>query len=346
MKTVAVDCRFACTQSGLGRYTRELVKCLLPMESNIKWILLPRSANEKWIQAEGRRAEIIEAPFGHYSWNEQNAFPDLLSKLKPDLLFSPHFNVPFFCPAPFIATIHDLILHKYPNRSSFLKRIAYKLIMSRTVNKAKRIIAVSRATLDDLCSVYGTRLIKSKSAVIGEGVNPVFSKRSLAEIEIAKKRYGLWKPFFLYVGNAKEHKNVQTLIDAFESLNDSGLNLALVTSGPETAFLSFGGSVKIIPGVPDEDLAALYSGAKAFVTASLYEGFCLPAAEALACGCSVIAGNLEAIKEISKGSAKLVNPDRESLSRALQSVPSPAIQPFDFSWNTAAKKTIELISNL
>ncbi|MBU1910821.1 glycosyltransferase family 4 protein, partial [Patescibacteria group bacterium] len=196
--------------------------------------------------------------------------------------------------------------------------------------------------------IYSHWKVESKSSVISEGVNDNFYRRSVNEIENVKRRYGLHKPFFLYVGNAKEHKNVQTLIDAFQSLGDNSIDLVLITSGPETAFLNFQQGIKFIPDIPDSDLPALYSGAKAFVTASLYEGFCLPVAEAISCGCPVIASNKGAIPEIAGEDSVLVEPIAVELSKAMKNPPDPTDEVIHnkFSWNQAARDTINLLINI
>ena len=94
-----------------------------------------------------------------------------------------------------------------------------------------------------------------------------------------------------------------------------------MTDGHEAKKLKTAGTVRVIQHVPDEDLPALYSSAKAFVTASLYEGFCLPVAEAEACGCPVIASDRGAIPEIASAKAKLIPPTVKDFMAAMKNPP-------------------------
>lgn len=163
----------------------------------------------------------------------------------------------------------------------------------------------------------------SRTTVIGEGVDVLFSPQNDMQKNAVLEKYGIPSPFFLYVGNAKEHKNVQMLIDAHAALPPSAPHLVLVTSGQEASRLRHSDRVMRLESVNDTDLPALYSAAEAFVTASLYEGFCLPILEARACGCPVIAPRSTAIPEIADEGCVLIDPTIEGLRRAL-STPLPS----------------------
>jgi len=342
---IAVDCRFAGIQdAGIGRYTRELVAELVSKDVEQKWILFVLSRDEDWLKSLQGNVEVLEAPIPHYSWKEQWTFRRLLKKSGARLLFSPHFNVPFFCPLPYVITVHDLILHWFPNQASFFKRLAYKVLLARSVRKAEKIITVSNFTYDQLLHVYGKRAAK-KTSVIYEGVSEVFRRQSEDVQKEVCNKFGLQKPFFLYVGNAKEHKNVQMLLDAFIALRDDSKELVLVSGGPEMKRLSIPKNVIMLRGVLDSELPALYSAAIAFVTASLYEGFGLPIAEAQACGCPVIATNRSAIPEVAGKSTLLVEPTIENFLSALKNPPlNNNAASKDYSWEKSAHETFSLLT--
>ncbi|MBU2260109.1 glycosyltransferase family 4 protein [Patescibacteria group bacterium] len=344
---IAIDCRFAgIHDAGIGRYTRELVSKLVSKDVEQKWILFVRSKDEEWLKYIKGNAVIQEVSIPHYSWREQWKFRRVLKKSGARLLFSPHFNVPFFCPIPYVITVHDLILHWYPNQASLLKRLAYKVLLARAVRKAKKIIAVSSFTRDQLSHLYGKR-VDNKTNVISEGVSEVFRPQPEDVQKMACLKYGLLKPFFLYVGNAKEHKNVQMLLDAFAELSDHSKELVLVTGGPEIKRLSIPPHVIMLRNVTDNELPALYSAAIAFVTASLYEGFGLPIAEAQSCRCPVIATNRGAIPEVAGKGALLVEPNQDNFVTALRNPPKRSDHTLpEFSWNKGAEETLELLSSL
>lgn len=345
MKTIAIDCRFAATQSGLGRYTRELMTRLTSLHSSVRYVVFVRSQTESWLTAVPKDIEIIEADFPHYSLAEHITLPSLLKRVKADLLFSPHFNVPFFCPVPFVVTIHDLILHRFPNDASFLKQAAYKILMARAVRKAKRIFAVSHFTESEIRETYGKRVAK-KIRVVHEGVSDLYQPADTHTVTSLREKYHLSRPYFLYVGNAKEHKNVRLLIDAFVRAENSQHELILVSGGKEADALTLPLHVRRLTDIADVDLPALYTGADALFTATLYEGFCLPVAEALACGCPVVATDIPVLAEIADGHATLIGPTLDAFTKAMQQSYRHQTPYRIGRWDDAAKKTEAILLDI
>ncbi len=301
------------------------------------------SLDEEWLSKLNDNFELIRTDIDHYSWEEQKLLPKIIKNSNCDLLFSPHFNIPFFCGVPFVITIHDLILHRYPNQSPLLKRMAYKILISRAVKRATHIIAISNFVLNDISNTFGRRRVKKKTSVIYEGVSDLFTKRSFEESKQVLEKYNLKQPFFLYVGNAKQHKNVQKLIDAHNSLSENPPYLVLVCSGSESKKLRINNKTILLPDVPDEDLPALYSSALCFITASLYEGYCLPVIEAQACGCPVIASNKGAIPEVAGKGAVIIEPTVDMLSKAMSNPPMPPERFCKPRWEDTAEKTLDVL---
>ena len=345
MVRIGIDCRFAGVPAGLGRYTREIVAHLL-QRNDAEYILFVRDTQEEWFYRLPRhiRDQAIKADIPHYSLQEQILLPSILKKAKIDLLFSPHFNVPLFCPIPFVVTIHDLILHRFPNKAGWLKQFFYRRVMDSALQRAQAVIAVSYFTASEIKAIYGKK-IAGKTIVIHEGVGKEFVSQNREKIESVLLKYDLKKPFFLYVGNAKEHKNVQVLMDAFAELNDPSKELILVSGGSEMKRLHQRRGARVLSSVRDADLPALYSFAIAFVTASLYEGFCLPVIEASAMGCPVIATNRAAIREVASAGSLLIEPTVDAFLKAFHNPPprKPHTDALPFRWEDAAKKTAEVI---
>ncbi len=336
MSRIAIDCRFAGLHVGLGRYTRELVRAMLRHAGGLEYVLIVRSNDEAWIP-DGVRLVVADIP--HYSLREQMELPRIIRQTQCDLFFSPHFNVPFFCPVPFVVTVHDLILHRYPNHASVLRQAAYRMQMKHAVSRARAIIAISAFTARELSDVYGPPVAR-KTVIVTEGVDPSYVPASAADIDRIRSTYHLAKPYILYVGNAKQHKNVRMLIDAFTQARLADTELVLISGGPEfQRLLPLPPSVRQLRDVPDSDLPVLYSGASACVTASLYEGYCLPVAEALACGCPVIASDRSAIPEILRNRGVLVEPTVDRFASALQAIPEHQAPIIVGRWETAAADT-------
>lgn len=345
MLHVGIDCRFGGTVSGLGSYTRALVMQMVRRNDPIQYTLFVRSAKEEWVRGLiGLPATFRLQPvaYSHYSLAEQTLFPLAMRRSGIDLLFALHFNVPLACPVPFMVTIHDLILHRYPNEAPLWKRMAYRAVMRHAVARARSLITVSQFVLQEMEEAYGKRAAR-KVVVIPEGVDARFFRRPAHEQECVLRKYGICRPFFLYVGNAKEHKNVHVLLAAFRKLRSPEKTLVLVTSGHEADSLETGEGILRCSGIGDDELPALYSAASAFVTASLYEGFCLPIAEARACGCPVIALRRGAVPEVAGEDSVLTEATAEALTRAMHSPPPSAGARWTRGWEKVAEETVRCL---
>lgn len=331
MALIAVDGRFLGTGTGLATYTRHLLKALTADGSH-DYVVLVRDGVTLDIDVRTATAD-----FAHYSWAEQVHLPRIVRSTRCDLTFYPHFNAPLVSPAPYVVTVHDLILHRYPGSASLLKRATYRALLRKNLVAARAVIAVSEWTRQDLIRHYGPR-VGAKTHVSGEGPGDLFSPRPPHEIEAVRSRLGLDREYFLYAGNGKPHKNISMLVDAHKA---SGVHadLVLVTGDPDARHYATEGVV-VARDVDDDELAALYSGARAFTTASLDEGYCLPVAEALACGCPVIASNCGAIPETAQGHATLVPPVLAAWTDAFAQPPRIQDPVRVGRWSDAASRTV------
>jgi glycosyltransferase involved in cell wall biosynthesis len=311
--TIGVDCRFAGTHSGIGRYVRELVTELVKRDDPWNYVLfLPENKDHGLEKLESDRTAfcLLTSPF--YSIKEQFEFPNILKKTNIDLLHVPHFNVPLRCPVPFVATIHDLILHKYPNEASWMKRLAYKKLMRNAVKKSQHIIAVSEATKEDVIDHYGND-IDAKTTVIHNAIDARFTPQSDEAVDAVRTTYNLPHQFALYVGASKEHKNLPALIRACPD----DLPLVLITKGKEVDRLPQKQNVLILQP-DDNDLPAVYAAASVYVQPSLKEGFGIPILEAMACGTPIVASNVSSMPEVAGGHAVLVEPTEEGLRGGIE----------------------------
>ena len=333
---IGIDCRFSSTFSGLGTYTRSLVPLLVQKLKHHHLVVFVTDPDEPWLDDIPPSVTLMVVPYPHYSIAEQLLLPYRLKQTSIDLLFSPHFNVPLLSKVPSVVVIHDLILHRYPNQAGFIKRLAYRLVMWNALRHAKRIVAVSEFTQSEITSVYGDDIL-SKTTVVTEGYSKDFAPTSEPDLVPAG--------YFLYVGNAKEHKNVQVLLDAHEQV-EGCLPLVLVTGGDELNDLRIPDRVSILTEMPHERMPAVYSNASYFVTPSLYEGFCLPILEARACGCPIIAANTSAIPEVAGPGALLVEPTVEGFMYALQNPPHDTSRPErKFNWDSAAQEISGILTS-
>lgn len=340
MAHFGIDCRFAATGTGLARYTRETVKNLLLLNSGHDFTLFTLKNNEDWLKELAGSFTVSATNIKHYSLKEQLFLPLVLEQSHIDLFYSPHFNVPWRCRLPFIVTVHDLILHRFPNKAGFIKQWAYRNVFLHAINEARSIIAVSDFTAEELDQYFN---LKKPVHVVSEAVSPQIRPQPADVTTNTLNKFGVKKPYFLYVGNAKEHKNVQFLIDSFNDAKITETTLILVTGGKEANHLNFDQRIKVITKVTDQELSALYGAALSFVTASLYEGFCLPIAEARACGCPVIACDIGAVREISGENDLLIKSNKDEFIKAFRCPPPASSPPRSITWRQIASEILQIL---
>jgi glycosyltransferase involved in cell wall biosynthesis len=274
--------------------------------------------------------------------------------LKNTVLFSPsHLEINYLRKVPQVVTIHDIIPYLYPRyhpRWYFF----FKYILSPFLRRENvRVIVPSRCTKEDLVRHLNT--LPEKVHIIHEGVEEIFHRRKKDEIEKVCKRYRISPPYILYVGRIAPSKNVRRLLSAFSLIKNKRLTLVVAGKGSKRDMGCGNERVKMISYVRREELPALYSGALFFVFPSLYEGFGLPPLEACACGCSVLASSVPAIKEVLKDAALYVEPESvESIAEGMkQMVEDEGLRDKlkrkgerrvrEFSWSKAAEQTLRVL---
>lgn len=281
---------------------------------------------------------------------------------RPRVLFVPAHVVPLIHPRT-IVTIHDLGYLIYPEAHGRFSRWYLRASTRWSARQARRIIAVSQATADDIVKYTGVKADKIR--VIHHGYDLRFKRiTDERQINAAKQRIGLLpnEKYMLYVGTIQPRKNLVRLVEAWAKLGEEAAGYKLVLGGKsgwlyadiykKVRQLGLEGYV-VLPGyLHDEDLPALYSGASLFTLVSLYEGFGLPALEALACGTPTLVSNTTSLPEIVGDAAILCNPeDVDSIAAALrqgltdeplrqrlqQAGPEQAAK---FSWQLCAEQTL------
>ena len=241
----------------------------------------------------------------------------VLWRLRPQVYFSPGFNPPLCSPVPFVFTLHDLIHMRFPAASSPTKQAYYRLVVRPAVQRASRVLTVSRHTKQDILAWTGVP--DERVVVVGNGVGAAFCPEG--------RRHAPGYPYLLYASNRKPHKNLPRLL---QGLARSGLqrDVRLVLTGAPEAGLSqqitalkLHDRVVYAGQLSDADLVAYYRGALALVCPSLYEGFGLPPLEAMACGTPVVSSNLSALPEVVGDAAVLVDPyNVEAIAWGMQRV--------------------------
>jgi len=371
-KKILFDGRFlSLAHAGIGRYSCELLKELLPLDKKQKYILtvIPGTKIERDLaQALNERdnpVEIIEISARHYSLAEQTKYLKLLNELKPDLVHFPHFNHPILYKGKFVVTIHDLTLSQYAERGTALKRKAYHYVIAHAAKMAAKVLTVSDHVRRDLIANFN--LSTNKIITTHNGIDAKFKKITNPKTLKKVEKYKLFKPYILSVGQWRGHKNLLRLVEAFgeiQKLPEFKDKIELVFGGrfdpkyPElpqkVAELNLQKVVKFIGFVEDEDLPLIYNNAKAFVFPSFSEGFGLPGLEAQACGVPVVSSNRTSLPEILGKGALYFNPEsvRDMARKILQILTDEKLRreliktgeenARRFSWKRTAQKTLEV----
>lgn len=285
---VGIDAR-KIADFGIGTYIRGLLGALVDLGGNDYVAFAPAGAR----LPDGVEHVVIDAP--HYSVRELVAVGRAADRARLDVFHAPHYVVPF-TRVPVVVTIHDLIHLHQPMRNPIARAYA-RTMLRRATRKAKRVLTVSETVRHQIREELGCDAI-----VTPNGIDAIFS---------TGVRAAAGRPYFLFVGNDKPHKNVDAAVDAIARVPDA--TLVLVGS----AFTRFRGRERVdVRGFVDATtLLDLYRGAIALVMPSREEGFGLPAAEAMACGTAVITSNAPALVEITGDAALHV--DDASLADAM-----------------------------
>lgn len=312
---IAIDAR-AWGWTGIGRYTRNLVAEFEKMNLPHKFILL--MSQEDAAQYSGK-FETVVVENSYYSWAEQTKFLWQLNQVQADLFHFMHFNVPLLFNKPFAVTIHDTTRFIFPGQTSqsLLKQIAYEQIFSHAVRKAQRVIVVSHSTAHDL-----QELVPGAAAVdvVHEALDPMFLQvAGEPEKQKARALFGVNEPYLLYVGVWMAHKNLERLLAAFAETRETFPQLKLVMTGkPKPGYdnvleqakkLGLLDHIVFAGKIPESLLPAAYAASSGLVFPSLYEGFGLPALEAVSQNVPVLVSNLASFPEVIKTGGVFVNPE-------------------------------------
>lgn len=368
---IGIDARLW-NQTGVGRYIRNLVANLFKIDKKNTYVLfikredakdiksqishLAKDGESRWVNSN---LKIIETDIKWHSIAEQTKFPKLLEKENLDLVHFPYFSLPIFYKKPYVVTIHDLIINHYPTGKAstlfpllyYLKLFAYKFIIYKASQNAKKIIVPSIATKNEV--IDHLKIGDEKITVTPEATDEKISNKLInSKYEIPNTKY------FLYVGNAYPHKNLENLITAFNNFSkDKDIKLVLV--GKKDYFYkrleqkTNPGKIIFYGMATDEELSALYKNALSLVMPSLMEGFGLPVLEAMENKCLVICSDIPSLREVAKNSALYFNPkSTQEIEQVMGRVYDGKYEKNilenayklakDYSWEKMAKQTLDI----
>lgn len=347
MRKVAIDLILGADSicaplTGIGRYALELARGL-PQHPGVerlryfsmgRWLALPQLLAAEASTVPAPRSSLRNQLAGNRA--AVHAFRLLMPQLQRmrlkdqgDALYhSPNFFLPPFSGRT-VTTVHDLSHHIYPEfhppaRIDYMRRM-----LPDSLKRASHVITVSESARQDLITHFAHP--PERITAIPLGANPAFRPHSAAELAPVLARWGLQaQRYSLYVGTIEPRKNLDRLLDAYESLPEAlRRQYPLVMAGSpgwrsedthaRMARAASTGWLHYLRYAAQADLPALYAGARLFVYPSLYEGFGLPVLEAMASGVPVVTSNVSSLPEVVGDAALSIAPeDTDALVVALE----------------------------
>lgn len=361
--TVGVDLRaLVANPSGVGFMTLALLRRLAE-RGRARYLGLahrPTVADSE-LAAAGIDLEHQPAPYG-VLW-QQLRLPRRLRRGDIDLFWSPLMTLPMRMPLPAVVTIHDLTPLLHPQTHRLKVRLSVLPFLRSTLEQARLVAVDSEATAQDLRTHYPAS--GQKLRVVHPGVDPEFHPAPPADIDRVRRELGCPQGYLLYAGTLEPRKNLGLLLDAWEALRrDDADTPPLVIVGPygwrschlldRIERLAADG-LHYLGRLPRERQVEVVQAASIFVYPSLYEGFGLPPAEAMACGLPVVVSDRSSLPEVVGDAGLQVDPesagdlasairrllDEPTLARDLGEKAQDRSRRFD--WEVSAQQMEEIL---
>jgi len=347
--SITIDVRMA-RHAGIGTYIRNVVPRVVAARPDWRFTLLaPPGVEDDW-----GAATVRACTSDIYTVGEQ---VELAARTpRSDLFWSPHYNIPIAVRSPLVVTVHDVGHLALPEMYGGPLRQGYARFMFGSVKRrAREIIFDSDFTRAEFLRLVGQ---PRRWATIPLGVDASWSALPRAPSPHPR-------PYLLFVGSTKPHKNIGALLRAFESLAaTSDVDLIIVGGQAkqrtiDTAALHLAGElgarVRVVSGAPDDAVKQFVANAAALVLPSLYEGFGLPALEAMAAGAPCIVSNAASLPEVGGHAVLYCDPrDPADIARQIQRlltdtplrdalVAAGRARAARFSWDTTASMTLAVL---
>ena len=362
---IGIDARMygAKATTGIGVYIKKLTDNLFEIDQSNEYFLFMLDPEFSSFTPPNPRVHKVKVKSHWYSIFEQFEMLLVLLRYNLDLVHFPQFNVPVFYPKKFVVMIHDITQIFFPGarvKKNIIRKVGFNLVFKSALKHSEKILVNTNHTKKSLVDYFKTPAEKIEVIYLG------FDKdQSSANPETVKQKYNITKPFILYVGVWREHKNLVSLVKAFEIVkSESNFDLQLVLAGPpDQNYLDIQKRINeskyksdiIAPGfVPDKDLSSLYAAAELFVLPSFHEGFGLAALEAVANQTPVISSVTTAVSEILGPAALYFDPKNErEIADKINIVLSEKTVALDlvnagqkvlpkYSWKKTAEQTLEI----
>ena len=344
--------------SGIGTYLQNIVPLIISHFPDVNFHLLGKKQELKKIDLTKKNVALTNCQSPIYSISEQIELPRKIPK-DTHIYWATHYNIPFVNYPKLLVTIYDLFHLAMPELVGGLhKRLYAKYMFARVFKRANAIFTISNFTKNEFIRLLGNR----------QGIYPIplGVEESWFGIQNMEQIYP--RPYLLFVGNVKPHKNLTGLIDAFELVANK-IPHDLVIVGKKDGFITgdklitskankLGARITFTGHVEDEILKRYFTQADAFIFPSLYEGFGLPPLEAMAAGCPVLVSSRASLPEVCGNAAIYFDPlDPVDIADKILKLLNDSLlketliiagkkRAREFTWEKCATKTSEIISRI
>lgn len=362
---IGIDCRLPTYRmGGISQYAIHLVAALGQLAGPERYTIFHSRKERRTFTPDDTRFSRSDLWTPCHHRLERYSLAGELAQHRLDVLHSPDFIPPAAGARRRIITVHDLTFLYYPQFLTAESRRYYADQIGWAVAAADHISADSEATRRDVIALLGAP--PAKVTTVPLAANPVFAAEYTPQVVAATAaELGVGRGFILAVGTLEPRKNLPLLLRAYHRLRaEAGIKVPLVLVGGKgwkygevfdtIDALGLGDHVRHLSGVSDTQLAHLYRAAGVLAFPSHYEGFGLPALEALHAGCPVVASDRGSLPEV-VGEAGLLRPpdDLDGWCEALRQVLTDAdvagrlrragpAQAARFSWRKTAEATLAL----
>jgi glycosyltransferase involved in cell wall biosynthesis len=342
---------FQLLDSGIGRVWKSLLEEWSTQDFSRHLLVLDREGTAPKI--DGIRYRKIHAYLKDYPAMDSFLLQRICDEESADIFISTYYTTPISTSSTLL--VYDLIPEVLNSNLDAWRERIYSIF------HASQYISISKNTAKDLARFYPEVLTNTSVEVSYCGVSSDFQPVSRDSIKNFREKHGIFQPFFCMVGSRQgfnDYKNGKLFFEAFSKLRNKSEFSIICTGGGDSLEPEFQALTKninvLLVTVSDEELAAIYSDAIALVYPSKYEGFGMPIAEAMACGCPVITCNNSSIPEVAGTAALYVGEsDVDAMVSALERVQIREVrqalieegkqQAQTFSWSAMAEKVMTTV---
>ncbi len=355
---------------GVARYLANLLSEMVELEGPNEYLLYSRMPlAPEGLPADPRVTYRVIRAKPSILWRHAR-LPREMKRDGCDLHYSPSYFVPLIKVCPNVVVVHDITFKVHPEWFAKDRRFLFDDIFWRKVAGSEAIITVSEHSKRDVVEILG--VAPEKVRVIYEAADPAFRPvEDTALLAGVREKYGLAEEFILHVGALHTRRNIPRLLQAAARAEvELDRNLDILFVGSQASFspivdipalareAGLRGRTGQAEYITDGDLLLLYNAASMLAYPSLYEGFGLPALEAMACGTVVACSNVTSLPEVAGEAALYFDPlDVDSISEALvRGLRDTALRAHlreagikraaGFSWKRAAGETLAVFQEV